>query len=276
MEKEYLTISQFSTLSGISRKTLIYYDKIDLFSPKMLTDKGYRMYEEKQLDTISVIYILRELGKSIKEIKIYLQERTPEKMLSLFLEEQKQIDKKISTLQQYKDMLEKRIELTKLADVVTVGKLTFIQQEKKPILIGKKINQQNNEALIDFYSLIDQQQIVQGFPIGAIIGKNELANGEFSNFSYFYINKSTEDKNQLSIKPEGCYAVMYDYCDYNKTEKLYQKMLDGLVENGYEIDGDAYEEYIIDEVAEKNPEKYLVKVMIKVKNKNENNSEMVD
>ena len=62
---------------------------------------------------------------------------------------------------------------------------------------------------------------------------------------------------------------MYDYCDYNKTEKLYQKMLDGLVENGYEIDGDAYEEYIIDEVAEKNPEKYLVKVMIKVKNKND-------
>ncbi|MCM3513319.1 MerR family transcriptional regulator [Carnobacterium inhibens] len=266
MEKEYLTISQFSALSGISRKTLIYYDKIDLFSPKMVTDKGYRMYEEKQLDTISVIYILRELGKSIKEIKIYLQERTPEKMLSLFLEEQKQIDKKISTLQQYKDMLEKRIELTKLADVITVGKLTFIQKEKKPILIGKKINQQNNEALIDFYSLIDQQQIVQGFPIGAIIGKNELTKGEFSNFSYFYINKSTEDKNQVSIKPEGSYAVMYDYCDYNKTEKMYQTMLDGLSENGYEIDGDAYEEYIIDEVAEKNPEKYLVKVMIKVRN----------
>jgi len=276
MEKEYLTISQFSALSGISRKTLIYYDKIELFSPKMVTDKGYRMYEEKQLDTISVIYILRELGKSIKEIKIYLQERTPEKMLSLFQEEQKQIDKKISTLQQYKDMLEKRIELTKLADIITVGKLTFIQQEKKPILVGKKINQQYNEALIDFYSLIDQQQIVQGFPIGAIIGKNELAKGEFSNFSYFYINKSTEDKNQVSLKPEGSYAVMYDYCDYNKTKKLYQKMLDGLVEKGYEIDGDAYEEYIIDEVAEKNPEKYLVKVMIKVKNKNESNSEMVD
>lgn len=46
-------------------------------------------------------------------------------------------------------------------------------------------------------------------------------------------------------------------------------MLDGLAEKDYEIDGDAYEEYIIDEVAEKNPEKYLVKVMIKVKNENE-------
>ncbi|WP_407370792.1 MerR family transcriptional regulator [Carnobacterium sp.] len=276
MEKEYLTISQFSALSGISRKTLIYYDKIELFSPKTVTDKGYRMYEEKQLDTISVIYILRELGKSIKEIKIYMQERTPEKMVSLFQEEQKQIDKKISTLQQYKEMLEKRIELTKLADVTTVGKLTFIWQEKKPILMGKKINQHYNEALIDFYSLIDQQQIVQGFPIGAIIEKNKLAMGEFSNLSYFYINKSTEDKNQVSIKPEGSYAVMYDYCDYNKTGKLYQKMLDGLAEKDYEIDGDAYEEYIIDEVAEKNPEKYLVKVMIKVKNKNESNSETVD
>lgn len=99
-------------------------------------------------------------------------------------------------------MLEKRIELTKLADVITVGELAFIQQEKKPIIIGKKINQQYNEALNDFYSLIDQQQIVQGFPIGAIIGKNELAKGEFSNFSHFYINKSIEDYNQVSIKPE--------------------------------------------------------------------------
>lgn len=275
MEKEYLTISQFSALSGISRKNLIYYDKIELFSPKMVTDKGYRMYEEKQLDTISVIYILRELGKSIKEIKIYLQERTPEKMLTLFQEEQKQIDKKIRTLQQYKDMLKKRIELTKLADVITVGELAFIQQEKKPIIIGKKINQQYNEALNDFYSLIDQQQIVQGFPIGAIIGKNELAKGEFSNFSHFYINKSIEDYNQVSIKPEGWYAVMYDYCDYNKTEKLYRKMLNGLAEKGYELDGDAYEEYIVDEVAEKNPEKYLVKVMIKVRSINESNSEII-
>ncbi len=42
-------------------------------------------------------------------------------------------------------------------------------------------------------------------------------------------------------------------------------MLDELANRGYEIDGDAYEEYIIDEVAEKNPDQYLVKVMIKVK-----------
>ncbi len=266
MKKEYLTISQFSALSGISRKNLIYYDKINLFSPKMVSEKGYRMYEEKQLDTISVIWILRELGKSIKEIKIYLQERTPEKMLSLFQEEQEQIDKKIRTLKQYKDMLEKRIELTKQADLITIGKITFIQQEKKSILISEKINQNYNEALVNFYSIIEQQDIAQGYPIGAIVGRNELINGQFTNLNYFYINKvTTNNKNFLSIKPKGIYAVMYDHCDYNKTEKLYRKMLDELANRGYEIDGDAYEEYIIDEVAEKNPDQYLVKVMIKVK-----------
>lgn len=266
MKKEYLTISQFSALSGISRKNLIYYDKINLFSPKMVSEKGYRLYEEKQLDTISVIWILRELGKSIKEIKIYLQERTPEKMLSLFQEEQEQIDKKIRTLKQYKDMLEKRIELTKQADLITTGRITFIQQAKESLLTSEKINQNYNEALVNFYSIIEQQDIVQGYPIGAIVGKNELIDGQFTNFSYFYINKFAKNKNLLSIKPKGTYAVMYDYYDYNKTEKLYQKMLDELANNGYEIDGDAYEEYIIDEVAEKNPDQYLVKVMIKVKN----------
>lgn len=264
MEKEYLTISQFSALAGISRKNLIYYDTINLFKPKLVTEKGYRMYEEKQLDTISVIWILRELGKSIKEIKIYLQERTPEKMMSLFQEEQDQIDKKMKTLQQYKDMLERRIELTKQANSVIVEKIDFIQQEKEPILISEKINQHYNKALIDFYALIDQQQIVQGYPIGAIVGRNELISGQFTNFNYFYSNQSTEDKKQVSFKPEGLYAVMYGYCDYNKTGKLYRKMLHKLVEHGYKVEGDAYEEYIIDEVAEKNPDKYLVKIMIKV------------
>ena len=85
--KGMLTISEFGKLAGVSRKTLIYYDKIGLFCPEAVdTESGYRYYSYPQLDVISAIYALKEIGTPLKAIKIYLDERTPERLVALFEE----------------------------------------------------------------------------------------------------------------------------------------------------------------------------------------------
>lgn len=47
MKDNYLTISEFSKISEISRKTLIFYDNIGLFSPEYTASNGYRYYYPK-------------------------------------------------------------------------------------------------------------------------------------------------------------------------------------------------------------------------------------
>lgn len=44
------TISELAQLSGVSTRTLKYYDQIGLLKPAHLSLAGYRMYIEKEVD----------------------------------------------------------------------------------------------------------------------------------------------------------------------------------------------------------------------------------
>lgn len=67
------SISQVAKLTGISIRTLQYYDEIDLLKPSELTSSGYRLYDENALQTLQQILFFKELGFSLKEIKEILE-----------------------------------------------------------------------------------------------------------------------------------------------------------------------------------------------------------
>ena len=67
------SISQVAKLTGISIRTLQYYDEIDLLKPSKLTSSGYRLYDENTLQILQQILFFKELGFSLKEIKEILE-----------------------------------------------------------------------------------------------------------------------------------------------------------------------------------------------------------
>lgn len=67
------SISQVAKLTGISIRTLQYYDEIDLLKPSELTPSGYRLYDENALQTLQQILFFKELGFPLKEIKEILE-----------------------------------------------------------------------------------------------------------------------------------------------------------------------------------------------------------
>ena len=69
LENKYLSISDFSRLSSVSRKALIYYDRIGLFKPDFVKENGYRYYSHHQIETITVINTLSGSGMSLEQIK---------------------------------------------------------------------------------------------------------------------------------------------------------------------------------------------------------------
>lgn len=63
-------IGDFSNISGISIRTLRYYDDIELFKPKEVDlFTNYRYYTIEQLDDLKLINELKEIGFSLEEIK---------------------------------------------------------------------------------------------------------------------------------------------------------------------------------------------------------------
>ncbi len=63
-------IGEFAKVSGISIRTLRFYDNIDLFKPDDIDlFTGYRYYSEERLEEIQLIMWLKDLGFSLEEIK---------------------------------------------------------------------------------------------------------------------------------------------------------------------------------------------------------------
>ena len=104
----YLTTGEFAKLTGVTKHTLFYYDKINLFSPEVKAENGYRFYSLEQLEIFDVIQILRELDTPLEEIRNYINTRSPRHLLELFQKESTIIDKQIAKLFRIKDWIEKK------------------------------------------------------------------------------------------------------------------------------------------------------------------------
>lgn len=68
------TVKKLASLSGVSIRTLHYYDEIDLLNPAFLGSNGYRYYEEAQLLRLQQILFYRELDVDLKNIKRILDD----------------------------------------------------------------------------------------------------------------------------------------------------------------------------------------------------------
>ena len=68
-EKIMMTVNEVSKLTGVSVRTLQYYDKIDLLTPTAYSEAGYRMYDEVALERLQHILLFKELQFPLKEIK---------------------------------------------------------------------------------------------------------------------------------------------------------------------------------------------------------------
>jgi len=67
------TVKEVSKLTGISARTLHYYDEIGLFSPTDKSEAGYRLYDDKALETLQQILFFREFDIPLKEIKAVME-----------------------------------------------------------------------------------------------------------------------------------------------------------------------------------------------------------
>lgn len=64
-----MTVKQVSTLTGVSVRTLQFYDEIGLLKPTAVTEAGYRLYDDSALEALQQILFFKELDFTLKEIK---------------------------------------------------------------------------------------------------------------------------------------------------------------------------------------------------------------
>jgi len=77
------TVKQVAAMSGVSVRTLHFYDEMALLKPAYTKANGYRIYEEAQLLMLQQILFYRELGFELKRIKKVLSQAKFQKAAAL-------------------------------------------------------------------------------------------------------------------------------------------------------------------------------------------------
>lgn len=271
--KKLVKISDFARLSGINRKNLIFYDEIGLLTPEFRYENGYRFYSYKQLETVSVITSLREIGMRLVDIKRYLDERTPDSLIEIFTYQRNILEERIAKLRRLECMIDTRLFLTRKGLETNPATILLKQCAKEPLLVSEDVTGLDEDATEDavgrFYDFCDQEQIIYGYPFCAIIPRDNLEQKRWNMPSHFFF-KFPAEETVLSnkIKPAGLYLIAYEEVDDYSSELIYQRMWDYIDKEGLTIAGDAYEELLLDEIAVKSPGKYLLQVSMQVTRKN--------
>src|SRR5690625_3888130 len=98
-----MKVKEVADLAGISVRTLHHYDEIGLLIPEETTKAGYRVYSDKNLETLQQILFFKELGFPLKKIKEIIdspsfdRQEALEMQHNMLLEKKRRLDKMIRT-----------------------------------------------------------------------------------------------------------------------------------------------------------------------------------
>jgi len=97
MKKNLITAGEFAKLAVTTKRTVQYYDRMDILEPHLIDENGYRYYKQSQILDFQIILLLQTLGISLKEIRKVLRKGVSLK--ELFDQKKKSVKEEIRHLQ---------------------------------------------------------------------------------------------------------------------------------------------------------------------------------
>ncbi len=112
-----MTVHEVSNLTGVSIRALHHYDKIGLLHPAEVSDAGYRLYDDTDLERLQSILLFKELQFSLKEIQKILD--------SPCFDRGQALEQQITLLEMKKEQLQNLIDLARGIKTIGVNHMDF-------------------------------------------------------------------------------------------------------------------------------------------------------
>ena len=245
MKKKY-KINEIASFFKISRQTLIYYDNIGLFKPKFVdSETSYRYYGEEQFSNLRFILTLKEAGFSLKEVREYTKSRSPEESLDYLEEKKRLVDLKIKKMIESKLKIDRKISEIKnmmKKDDVEPQMIYIESMEAIVIQIEKPCDYLKYDKTFSELMEIREELGIQGDDYFLRISKEDIVLGNTMEMKTlgFFTPTSYNHKNSLKIEG-GWFASIMHKDTWDTIEESYEKLLEYIEANGYEVVGDSLE-----------------------------------
>lgn len=142
------TVKEVANISGISIRTLHYYDHIGLLIPNKRSAAGYRVYTENELLTLQQILFYKELDFSLSEIKLILGGQSFD-LIGALKEHKQALIKKKQRLDSILNTIEKTIKHLEKKDIMKSPDELYrgLNEEKTKIYRKEAIQKYGSEAI---------------------------------------------------------------------------------------------------------------------------------
>lgn len=252
MEKN-ISISKMAEIHNISRQTLIYYDKLELFKPIYTDENGYRYYNPYQIPFLREICFLKSIGVKLQDIKKHIENRNLSSAISLLECHKDFIDKEIQDLIKTKEFIEQRLDryenINYSTDELNTPSIEEFD-ERKVIFVpfeNEICKKELHFTTLKTWDIITKHGMVPSNGFGTMIMKSELEKDNIFLGAGVYLSVPTKDygiENVITL-PAGKYACMYKYGMPYETDFLY-KLIEWIKDNNYRIIGNVVDACLLD------------------------------
>ncbi|MEF9953811.1 MAG: MerR family transcriptional regulator [Clostridium sp.] len=268
--KRCFNTGEFAGLCRTTKETLFYYDKIGLLKPEKVKENGYRVYSSSQFFEYDLICVLKQAGSSLKEIGWYLKHYNAENFLKILKEKEEQIRKQQQELFQMEKMLKHTVSMTEYALQASYDIPKVEMQEEESLLVVRLAPGEGDSPdgiavrLGEHFDRCEEYSVVDKFPLGSIIMKEEVLKGREEESYFFSKVPKTMECEHIIRKPAGRYAVIVHRGDYDSFTETYKKLLCYIKNEELVVNGHAYVQDLISYLASSAEENFVLKISVGV------------
>ncbi|RRD94057.1 MerR family transcriptional regulator [Clostridiales bacterium COT073_COT-073] len=257
MSKQYrdkYLIGDVSKICNISKKTLRYYDDIDVIKPEHISEyNSYRYYSMDNMHDIMILKYFKQMGYSLSEIREnfnsynydYILESLKEKANEL-REERRKIENKIKAAMDWK---------------LLIDEAALVIQFKDEKVIVKEIEERSYPSLKQEFKYCYKESIINIPWVKLLeLSGEEITGPVILKFNSYQdkisckINTATIFQKGLNDVEEGIgkinfggqFLSTYHIGSFEEIEKAYKRIEEFAKENNYTLKGESYERYVVD------------------------------
>ncbi|MDB5044802.1 MAG: transcriptional regulator, MerR family [Deinococcus sp.] len=249
-----LIISRFALLTGLSAKTLRYYDEIDLLCPAAVDDlTSYRYYSVTQIDLAVRIRRWRELGLPLDEIRDLID--YPDRAKEVFIRHEQRLSAEIEDRQQ---------SLLHLRTYIQEAPMEFRTEQlpaRQTLRIRTRLQPPHYDVIPEALRDLMLHAKARGYPIAppSFFVHHNDDQGEGSLVEvYLPVVGNVEGDGRIEVKTfEGGRAFVGRFVGpYDKTGAAYSAVVEEALRHNLKITGVTAEFYVKSVPDTPNPEEY--------------------
>lgn len=290
--KNRYTIGEVSQLSGLTPKTLRFYDRTGILHPEFRDEhSGYRYYSRRQLTTLTIIHKYRDLDFSLKSIQSILSNKTVEETEQLFHKHNLELQEEILRLKNIQEesqkilsRLQEGIQIRQKFPEITEGN-TPCHIEKIPagrMFFTRKIMRNYHNELVNTDRWIELFQKLSDYKLHTyspvILTYHDEIMGQFLmkdcdvEFGILVSNPPEEGDLSTAKPPLSSFrdwggfnaVVAYHIGDSATIVNTHIKLVQWVYSHDYEISGPISDQYIISPLDVDQDNLQLTKVIVPI------------